>query len=183
MKKGYRGFSLVEAITALSIAAVLGGVVITLFIIQNRQFSEGVANGALQMQFDSFISELADTVRGASCVLDDGEVWHPIRPARQETNTSAIAVIDLQGGTLARYRINKTLGRLEEYESGDKKWVSYMVAGTEVTIDNESADMCYFSLPGSRDAVDVSLVVSTSIKGEHYTLLLKGGAFRCRSDK
>lgn len=169
-----RGVTLVEALVAGAVTAVLAGGTWGIISLYSGTLSDATANTALQIQADIVREQLSRDIRAASVVLNAGEAPGG-SPSDPDTTFHIVLYSDPSvPDTLARDSIAP--GLLLEADT-TAPFQAFLIGADTVRTDTSGS---HFVLDSTRKAVTFSILLWDSLAGKRYTMRTKGIA-RCRN--
>jgi len=178
---GPQGFSLVEAIVSSAVAVIIATVMLTLFQMNSQSVSRGGLNAAIQMQYETALSQIGQTARKANAVLQTApasETWSDTLHLNAAPNVSQITMFDGSGASIGGYQISGTV--LKE-RLADGSWPNFKVGSKDVQVSSQSS----FSLSADRKwlTVNIAVIAATGLSAGALcdTAPAKGEVFQCRN--
>jgi len=184
MRIDNRGFSLVEALVAGIASLIIATVIYTIYIMHDRELSEGTARSLLQRQYEVLAGEIGDTARHAFVILASSDpAWTadylPGWAVKQAQTIKLIA--PLTHATLTGFRISE-LNVIEQYNPASDLWTPFYAGGNApVRVANLPNFTNSFILSNNRNMVTINLVLTTTYKNKNYYHFARGDAFTCRN--
>jgi prepilin-type N-terminal cleavage/methylation domain-containing protein len=174
-----RGFTLIESMIAMMIAAVLAGVLYTILRMNNDGLSRGAVNTKMQMQYETVIERIGYDTRRAAAVLDGGETWTAFDTGVNKftsKRTNCIVMYDTAGNKIWGYKVDSIVN---ESDSNLTNYQPFTVGGSKVHATGTYA----FALSKDRQQDTVLLRVFSFFLGEKDTTAQRRELFRCRSKR
>jgi type II secretory pathway pseudopilin PulG len=178
------GFTLVEAIVAAIVSVVLGGVILTIFKMNNDGVKDGAVNAKVQAQYETAMAEIGANVRKASAVLDANATpieGFPPAATLTTTSTSKIVMVDGNNNKFRGFWVDN--GVLKECAAGwnNADYIPFKV-GAWSTLSVPCVPNCNrFQLSSDRKTLTVSMSVTGTFSGNTATAPARGEVFTCRN--
>ena len=166
-----RGFTLVEAIVAGVIVAIIGGIMVTYLNLFYGQVNQGTLRAKMQMDYDIASQQIGSIVRASKLVLGPGETMSQSFPVLD--TVTEIHLWTASGKDTADYRISGNV--LQEYVGG--AWIDFKAGSRKVTVTPGSG----FTIAGGRRSVVLNVNIQESYMGKIDSLLIKGDNYLCRN--
>jgi hypothetical protein len=175
--KNNAGVTLVEALVATIIAAVVGAVMLTIIYLNGRQVSASMRTMKLCMGYDIAVSQIGKTCRAARFITRPGDTgWPP--NANGAATTTTIYMRGSTGDTIGGYTISGT--SLKEWDTAAKEFIGLKISPTD-SIRVTSVPPSNFILSQSRKNVTVNLQVVALYSGVPDTFRSVREMFLCRN--
>lgn len=172
--KNEKGMTLVEAIVAGLLTAVLAGAGFTMFLMYTNETREVTANLRMQRQYETLFEDIAGTARQATLIISTDE--SPTGFTSSQRQTKEILMYrgtDVIGG----YRfVNDAVEELNGFSGGTSEWKPFTTDGEQVLVD---ASNCVFSLSPLRKRLEIDAVIRT-VDSNAFYLKSRKGLFLCR---
>jgi hypothetical protein len=172
LKKNRGAFTLIEAIVSAAIAAVVGVVLITLLLLNNRAVTDGALNSKNQIICEAVADQIGYTTRQANKVLADNETWSSSAHGAN-VSVTAIFIYDKFGTVTGGYKVDGT--SLKEWIGG--AWQNFRVGTDNVKVVNTST----FGLSEDRKSLTLNLSVISTFFTTSDTALSKQERYLCRN--
>jgi hypothetical protein len=173
--KQKNGFTLVEAIVAGTIAAIIGGFTVTLIYMVGSQSTQSSLQMKILMQYEIAFGQIAKVTRNSHFVLAEGETCPPWNSAALTTN--AIKTYTIAGVPTGGFKINGTT--LQEWSLTANQWVDFKINPADSGVKVLSASG--FTLSPSRTDVTLSVSVVATTKGTKDTITSGQELIACRN--
>jgi type II secretory pathway pseudopilin PulG len=173
--KRQKGFTLVEAIVAGMVAAIIAGFAATLIYMVGSQSTQSSLQMKLLMQYEIAAEQMARVTRNAHFVLAEGETFPPWNNAALTTN--AVQMYSIAGVRTGGFKINGTT--LQEWSLITNQWVDFKINPADSGVKVLSASG--FTLSPSRTDVTLGVGVVATAKSKKDTITSGQELIACRN--
>jgi type II secretory pathway pseudopilin PulG len=163
------GMTLVEALVAGTIGAIVAAAVLTVVNVQSREVAESTAHAIVQVQAETVHGAIARAVRAGSKAYPAGS------GGAAQSPESTLTITNQANVQIAGFQIRG--GVVEEYDVGTGEYASMRVGADTVRVDTPSA--FYFSADCTR--VSPALRLKTEYNNRTYRMGPLGGQYACRN--
>jgi type II secretory pathway pseudopilin PulG len=176
------GFTLVEALVTGVISAALGGVILTVFLVNGNQIRETTTMLQMSQRYDVASDQIKRTARLARLVKTDGDAAAPIAGPITDPQTGNVYMVifcGTAGDTLGGYRIGTAYNDccLDEWSAG--AWKHFEVSHNEYIKLNHAGS--YFQILDKREGIQFALEVMETVDGSPVSLSTKPERIICRN--
>jgi hypothetical protein len=172
--KNRDGFTLIEAIVAGIIAAVIAGLMIVFLNVFFAQVKQGTLRAKMQMDYDIISQQIGASVRASQVVLGPGEaVGQNFATASTVTEINCFSAA---GNKIAKYWINNGV----IWDSLGGIWGApgpFLIGNRQITVTANSG----FTLPAGRKSVQLSLNPIETYLTISDSLFIQGDGYLCRN--
>jgi hypothetical protein len=169
------GFSLVEAIVAGAIVAIVGVVLVTVLNLFHSQVNEGTLRAMIQMDYDMVSQEIGSKVHAAKWVLAGNEAW--AQTFAGERTVDSVKMLQPDKTVAVRYRINRT-GNLLQEQIGAGAWKNFTLGNRTVELTPGSG----FTVSQNRKILQLRLNIVKSYRTRRDSLVIQGDRYTCKNN-
>ncbi len=163
--------TLVEALVAGTIGAIVAGAVLTVVNVQSREVAEATVHSILQVQAETVYGEIARMVREGNRAYPPGPEAFNDEPV----SDIVVRISDQGNNRIGEFRIKD--GMLWEWSHDLLKLIPMQI-GEDTIFISESSN---FSFSADRKRVSPSLRLKTWYNGKAYSMMPLGGQYACRN--
>jgi type II secretory pathway pseudopilin PulG len=182
VKKQPKGMTLIEAVVASAIAAVIGTIMLTVISLNSQQVKRSTSTMKLCMGYDIAVAQIAMLTRSAKYATVTGDAWPPNAAAACTVSTSSsdsIKMRDNNGSIIGGFKFNGN--NLQEYDIGTGQFKDFKINPADTGILVTASPASRIIISASRKAVTLELNVFNNFGGISDTFRSGRETFLCRN--